>query len=238
MLSELKSTGQMQSAASRPRTSKIAALARIGWRRTLNPLPSAWVIALAVLLVGIATVLLFHMQSIIMRQDNLPMVRPFTMGFLIPIIVMTVLAGRRAGILTVLMSAVAAAIFLAHPAMSWHIEADRSRVEIILLIAIGAFIVVAIGAMRENVAMLSDIANSPEGVELASSIKEAVGFVPGVTQIRAMNLRRRGLDLYIDADIIVDDSYDRQAASNTASEAERAIYALDPLIFQVRVRGL
>jgi hypothetical protein len=211
---------------------------RNAFRRALSPLPAIWVVGTSLAVVVLATVFLYQLQTILVHRYGQAGVRPYGIGFLAPIILMTALGGRRIGLWTLILSCLAFALVLAKPSFGIHRWPIRSEVEIVLLVIVGIFAIGGVGAMRENAAMLADIGGTAEGVEIENQIRQAVEAVAGVDRLHACTIYRRGLDLYIDTDIIVEGDLPLSEVRAMRDRTERAISAANPLIFRIRVRVL
>lgn len=210
---------------------------RAGWGGLLRPaVPLPQASALAFLLVGIVTWLLFSLEHYLIAHDHLRSLRPFGVGYFVPIIILTACGGRRAGWLTLLLSGLSAVFFLTKPLFSWHIYTARDCAEIIMLVAVGSLIVMSVEAMRQNTLMFAEITETAEGKVVQDAVRRTALAVPGVSDIPACILRRRGFDIYLDLDVTVAETTTLAEARRIVAEVERAAYRSHALVFQARAR--
>ena len=173
---------------------------------SLNPLLRKWIWALSFLSVGLMTALLFGLQALSFSTTATSRIRPYAIAYLVPIILITALGGRGAGLLTLFLSCLATAFFLSQPYFSFHIASDRTQVELLLLVTVGLSAIYTVGAGREKAMMLADITGTAEGDAVQRQIRQAAEAVPGVRLLQGCILRRRGVDLYVDLDVVVDEN--------------------------------
>jgi hypothetical protein len=205
--------------------------------RPLNSRLRKWSGAISVLCVGLMTMLLFGLQAWLIQYDGHRLIRPYAIGYLVPIILLTALAGRGAGLFTLLLSCLATAFFLAQPYFSYHIASERTQVELWLLLTVGLSAIFTVGAGREKAMMLADISGTTEGDSVLRQVRQTAEAVSGVRLLQGCTLRRRGVDLYVDVDVVVDQDLPQHEARDITDAVERAIRHANPLVFSVRVRA-
>ena len=205
--------------------------------RPLSPLLRKWSWAISFLFVGLMTALLFELQAYLIQYDGHKLIRPYVIGYLMPIILLTALAGRGAGLFTLFLSCLAATFFLAQPYFSFHVTSDRTQVEMVLLVTVGLSAVYTVGAGREKALMLADINGTAEGNVIQRQVRQIAEAVPGVLLLQNCILRRRGVDIYVDLDVVVDQNQPQREARDITDAVEQALHRANPLIFQARVRA-
>ncbi|MDQ2800417.1 MAG: PAS domain S-box protein, partial [Armatimonadota bacterium] len=117
----------------------------------LSPLAAYLLSPVAVFL---ATWALFGLQQTLMRAEGGAYVRPFGIGFLVIVAVMTMLGGLGPGLWTLALSTLAMAFFLLPPTFSPAIRLPGDRVELALLLLAGMVVVIGMEAMRRNRGLL------------------------------------------------------------------------------------
>ena len=183
------------------------------------------------------TVPLFWLQSILCQKDGLRQIRPYGIGYLAPIMLHDRPQRAAGGLRTVFLSCLAAAFFLSQPYFSLRVASARSGVEILMLLIVGLFAVSAIHSSREKALMLADISGTEEAARVVEQMQRAAESVPGVQGLRDCAVWRRGLDLYVEADIVVDDQLSHHVVREITHAAEQAISRSNPLIYRIRVRA-
>lgn len=102
----------------------------------------------------LATWALFGLQQAVMRAEGGAYVRPFGIGFLVIVAVMTMLGGLGPGLWTLALSLLSMAYFLLPTAFSSAIRQPRDWVEFALLLLAGTVVVIGMEAMRRNRGLL------------------------------------------------------------------------------------
>ena len=120
--------------------------------RSLSP-PKAY--GLSVLLTALTTWALLLVQSYVAHAEG-GHVRPFGIGFLLTVAVMTVLGGRGPGLLTLLLSLLSLTFYLTPLGSGGVIGRPRDIVEIILLLSVGGALIRGLEALPENARLLAD----------------------------------------------------------------------------------
>ena len=122
-------------------------------KRTRRPKPRSSVeqAFLGLALIAIMTALLDGVQVWLSRVEGHP-VRPFEMGYLLPIAAMTVAAGAVGGIATLVGCALAAAYFLM-PGPGFRVNNASDLAGLGFLIVNGLFMIAAVDTARRNIAL-------------------------------------------------------------------------------------
>ncbi len=81
-------------------------------------------------------------------------VRPYTIVYIMPIALLTLLGGRGPGFFTLALSALLSVVFLMGPHLSLGVAAPSNVTELALLLLTGALVVIGMDAMRRNVSAL------------------------------------------------------------------------------------
>ncbi len=201
-------------------------------------LPLGQTLALSAGAVALTTGGLYRLQQAMLRHDHVLHVRPFSIGYLVPVVLVTAVAGRRGGWATLALSALALVYFLMQPRFAWRIENARDGAELLMLLLVGALVVSGVEAMRQNRVMFVDITDAAEARDAQEAVRRAAGGVPGVRRVSACALRRCGLDLYVDLDLDPDGdgSLPLDAVRRLVADVESAVYRAHPLVQQVRAR--
>ncbi len=110
---------------------------------------------LAPLLVAVATWLLFLVQTLVAHVEG-GHVRPFGVGFLLAVALITTLAGRGPGLLTLLLSLLSLMFILTPLGAGGMMGRPRDWAELVLLLFIGLFLVRGLEALRTNARLLTE----------------------------------------------------------------------------------
>lgn len=107
------------------------------------------------LLVALATWLLFLVQAEVARVEG-GHVRPFGVGFLLAVALMTILGGRGPGVLTLALSLLSLMLILTPLGAGGMIGRPRDWAELILLFLTGIFLVRGLESLRTNARLLAE----------------------------------------------------------------------------------
>lgn len=110
---------------------------------------------LAVPLTALTTWILLLIQSIVAHAEG-GHVRPFGIGFLLIVAVMTMLGGRGPGVFTLALSTLTLAFYLTPLGAGGVTGRPRDIVEITLLLIVGGALIQGFEAMRANTVLLAD----------------------------------------------------------------------------------
>ncbi len=110
---------------------------------------------LSPLLVALTTWLLLLVQSFVARTEG-GHVRPFGVGFLLAVALITALGGRGPGILTLTLSSLTLMLFLTPLGAGGSFGRPRDWTELCLLLSVGAFLVRGLEALRTNARLLAE----------------------------------------------------------------------------------
>ena len=110
---------------------------------------------LAVPLTALTTWVLLLVQNFVAQAEG-GHVRPFGIGFLLIVAVMTILGGRGPGVLTLLLSTLTVAFYLTPLGAGGMTGRPRDIVEIILLLTVGGALIRGFEAMRANGLLLAE----------------------------------------------------------------------------------
>ncbi len=107
------------------------------------------------LLVALATWLLFLVQAAVAHVEG-GHVRPFGVGFLLAVALMTILGGRGPGLLTLALSLLSLMFILTPLGAGGMIGRPRDWAELVLLLLTGGFLVRGLEALRTNAHLLAE----------------------------------------------------------------------------------
>jgi anti-sigma regulatory factor (Ser/Thr protein kinase) len=136
-------------------------------------LPRWTALVLPLFLVGLTTGLLFHVQDLLTQEERGHYVRPFGIGFVVPIALVTLLGGGRAGLLTLLLSVLASMYFLMAPHFSFLVQSPRDYAELVFLSFVGLLAVFGMDAMRKNAEMLTQMQAATAAMQAATELQRA-----------------------------------------------------------------
>ncbi len=117
---------------------------------------------LSPLSVALTTWLLFVVQNWVALHEGGGQVRPFGIGFVIPIVLLTALGGRPVGLLTLLFSLIASIYCLTPPYFSWHALNVRDWIETGMVVLVGGIVIFAVEALRHNTVLLDQVKQSAQ----------------------------------------------------------------------------
>ena len=120
--------------------------------RFLQP-RSAYPLSLA--LVGLTTWLLLRLQEWVTQREG-GHVHPYTIVFLLPIALLTVMGGRGPGVFTLTLCALSSVYLLMVPRFSWHIHHPSDWAELGFLLSTGTLLVLGMEALRRNLALFRE----------------------------------------------------------------------------------
>ncbi len=138
--------------------------------RALAPLAH---LLLSFLLVGLTTGVLLRIQSALMAQEPGHYVRPYGIGFVVPITLLTYLGGSRIGIATLLLSLLCSMYVLMAPRFSLVVHSPRDHTELVFLSSVGLLAVFGVDAMRRNAQLLSEMGTATAALQEASEQQQA-----------------------------------------------------------------
>ncbi len=120
-------------------------------RRPLIPrVPPAAAFALSPILILITTWALSGVQTFISGLDHAS-VRPFSIGYVLPIAMITLIGGKRPGYLTVGLSVLATIWTMLPPDIRPEIRSMADWMEIFFLLTVGLLLVIGLNAVYENI---------------------------------------------------------------------------------------
>ncbi len=191
---------------------------------------------LSLLLVGVATWGLHYLQTALEQAEHTKTVRPFSMGFLLPILALTALGGRWFGRLTLALSVWMTALVLVPPAFNLMVHRPRDWAELALLIVIGEAVVRFVDLIRRDMALQEDVDQSPLSRSMLEEAKTFARSVSGVERLGPCLFRRRGVQYMVDMDVYVEGGLSVAQGQQVAGRIEAGVRAEHPLIQSVRVR--
>lgn len=106
-------------------------------------------------LVALTTWMLLLLQSFVARAEG-GHVRPFGVGFLLAVALVTALGGRGPGLLTLALSSLTLMLILTPLGAGGSFGRPRDWVELSLLLSVGAFLVRGLEALRTNARLLAE----------------------------------------------------------------------------------
>ena len=190
----------------------------------------------APLAVTATTLALYAVQIDIVHTEHLQRLRPFSIGYLLPVMLLTALGGRRAGALTLALSAAACSYVLETPHWSWRFGSRQDAVGTGLLLIIGTIIILVMDALRRDAGLLSDVTGRPAAKRVERLVRQAAAAVPGVQGIGDCRLFARGLDYSVVLAVEAEGDVTLREAEAIARQVETAVHGAYPLIFEVLVR--
>ena len=150
-------------------------------QRSISPLRAY---LLSPLLVALTSWILLLLQSFVAHAEG-GHVRPFGVGFLLAVALVTALGGRGPGLCTLALSSLVLMLFLTPLGAGGSLGRPRDWTELFLLLAVGAFLVRGLEALRTNAQLLAEseeararlravMDTAPVGVLLSDRIGELV----------------------------------------------------------------
>ena len=138
--------------------------------RALSP---AVHLPLSLLLVGLTTWALAGLQAAITAQEGGQYVRPYGIGFVLPVAAVTLLAGSRSGLGALLLSLLALAFFLMPPRLSLAVASPRDLAELVFLSSVGLLTVLGVDATRRNAEMAAEVGEAARALREAADQQKA-----------------------------------------------------------------
>ena len=120
--------------------------------RFLKPLPAS---VLSLALVGLTTLGLLRLQEWVTRLEG-GHVHPYTIIFLLPIALLTVLGGRRVGFLTLALCFLSSLCILTAPRYSLSVHHPSDWAELFFLVTTGGILVLGMEALRRNLELFGE----------------------------------------------------------------------------------
>ena len=120
--------------------------------RFLKPLPAS---LLALALVGLTILGLLRLQEWVTRLEG-GYVHPYTIVFLLPIALLTVLGGRRVGFFTLTLCFLSSLCVLTAPRYSLPIHHPSDWAELFFLLTTGGILVLGMDALRRNLELFGE----------------------------------------------------------------------------------
>ena len=191
---------------------------------------------LTVSLVAATTYALLALQNALLaREQDIPL-RPFSIGYLVPLFVVTTLGGRRLGRLALGLCALLTVFVLAPPDYTMAWLRPRDWAELALLLVVGEIMVRGVDSIRRDMALREDVEQSPFTASLIAQAKDAACGVAGVEGVGQCALRRRGMEYFLEMDVLVRGTASLRDADAVASHVSEAVQGVYHLIGGVRVR--
>ena len=103
--------------------------------------------ALSLPLVALTTWGLFALQQAMTAREGV-YTRPYAIGFILPVALMTLLGGARAGVLTLALSLLSTVYILVEPTFAFELYQPRDVAEVVIVGVTGSLIVFSLDAMR------------------------------------------------------------------------------------------
>lgn len=183
-------------------------------------------------LVAATTWLLFSLQTALAGVGR-HQIRTFDIGYLIPLLVLTVLGGRIAGVLTLVLSAAASAYVLSAPHFSFTITSSRDRIEILLLMLVGCAVVTVAGVFHDA---LREMADALMEARLENQIRSVAGGVPGIGRLHSCTVEKAGLDYHVALSVGVCQASASCSPDQLPVDIERALRRANPMITDTHIR--
>ena len=138
--------------------------------RALNPIASY---LLSLVLTALTTRGLEDLQTWLSVTSH-HYIRPYTIAFILPIALMTVLGGRGPGFFTLILAALLSVTVLMHTGTAWTITTPLNLTELTLLLVTGTLVTLGMDAMRRNVETLRQETARAEQEALINQIGETL----------------------------------------------------------------
>jgi len=183
-------------------------------------------------LVAATTWLLFSLQNCLGSVERHP-VRPFDIGYLIPLLFLTVLGGRAVGALTLALSAAASAYVLSAPHFSFAVTAAHERAELGLLVVVGGLVVTVAGIFH---GALREMADALMTARLENQVRQVVAGVPGAGRLRSCTVEKAGLDYHVALTAEAGPPDAAGGSDRLPTDIERALRRANPLITDTDIR--
>lgn len=196
----------------------------------------ARLLLLTLVLVGMTTWALLEMQNALQAREHGIPLRPFTIGYLIPLFIITSLGGKRFGRLAVGLSVLLGLFFLTPPEFTFALARPRDWAELTLLVLVGESLIRGLDSIQRDMALREDVEQSPFTASLIMRAKESACHISGVESVGQCILRRRGIEYYLDVDVFVNGALPLREADKVAHGVQEALYGIYSLIHDVRVR--
>ncbi len=132
------------------------------------------VLFLSPFLVALTTWLLSHVQTLLITHEGGHYVRPYGIGYVIPIALLAVLGGWRAGLFTLALSLLAESCFLFRPRFSFTLHDGLDIIELAFLCLVGALLIAGGESMRRNVRLLHANKEAAEREKRAAEREKAL----------------------------------------------------------------
>ena len=190
-----------------------------------------WLLLLSPTLVALTTWPLFLLQSMVGRAEG-HVLRPFDIGYLVPILFVTVLGGRAVGALTLLFAAFASAFILSEPYFSIHLLHARDRAELLMLLLVGSSVVAVSGVFH---AALRDLGEALAAAQIEIAVRAAAAEEGGVGRLRSCVVGRLGLDYHVTLKVTASPGLSASEEAHLPDRLEAAVRRLDPFIAHVEV---
>ena len=110
---------------------------------------------LSPLLVALTTWILLLIQSVIAHSEG-GHVRPFGVGFLLAVALLSAFGGRGPGLLTLALSCLSLMLVLTPLGTGGSFGRLRDWTELVLLLSVGGFLIPGLEALRTNVQLLAE----------------------------------------------------------------------------------
>ena len=143
--------------------------------RLANPFDTSPAAAytLSVASVALTTWLLRLLQNAITATEAHGHIRPFGIAYVLPISALTILAGARAGVATLVLSILSLLLFLMPPHMEWLFVYQRDAVELIALVVVGILLIYGLESVRRNASLLAETADVRAKLENSEAMRQA-----------------------------------------------------------------
>jgi serine phosphatase RsbU (regulator of sigma subunit) len=148
---------------------------------------------LAPILVALTTAILGNIQFRLMSQAN-GFIRPFDVAYVLPIMIVTAIGGKRPAAFTLLLSIAAAEIFLidSHTHHMKGVARQASNIELFILALVGMIVATGIDAMRENALAYREARERAAQAGVVSRVEFALRTLPDPAQMQETAIRELG----------------------------------------------
>lgn len=139
--------------------------------------PASWnAYLLSPAAVVLTTAFLYLCQRLIEGSQHVPYIRPYGILYVVPIALLTALAGVRAGALTLVLSAVALEYALVAPRFAWRwtLKGDwRDWMELGFMLGVGSLITYSMNAVRTNSELSAEAQETRERLRVSEERRRA-----------------------------------------------------------------
>ena len=149
--------------------------------------------ALGPILVAVTTVALWQLQLVLAAAEHLSYMRPYGIGYIAPVLLISLLSGYGPGLLSLVLSEAALVLVLMQPGQPAILHAPRDWVEVTILPLVGLVVIISAEALRSNLLLLNEsrtVQARTRAVMSAASVGIAVLSPKGQIQFANSEMER------------------------------------------------